>query len=215
NGHITFHSSWYSYIPQMFPMHGTRDIIAPFWTDFDNRKTGWVYYNQYTSGSLNFNASLVFVATWYEMAYYPNSGTETTVQAVLISDGQYSFVLMNYGIIAGYDTVHSSYHFTIPGSFSNNGIGNNSSFRQSSNVNELGRWAFRVDNGTRGPLYPIAGTTTARALDGSSPLISLQHPFVYFGQTYNQIYVCKKIFSKLIQKQNNMNKPIKTNWDNR
>ncbi|XP_060884474.1 alpha-tectorin-like [Labrus mixtus] len=239
NGHITFHSSWHSYIPQMFPMHGTRDIIAPFWTDFDNRETGWVYYNQYTSGSvlnqanedinnyfpgLNFNASLVFVATWYEMAYYSNTGTKTTVQAVLISDDQYSFVLMNYGIIAppvhnvqaGYDTVHSSYHFTIPGSFSNNGTGNNSSFRQSSNVDELGRWAFRVDNGTRGcvincptipppttvrptpplnpqviggPLYPIAGTTTARALDGSSPLISLQHPFVYFGLTYNQIYV--------------------------
>uniref|UniRef100_UPI0037E75E0D alpha-tectorin-like isoform X3 n=1 Tax=Semicossyphus pulcher TaxID=241346 RepID=UPI0037E75E0D len=234
NGHLTFNSQWHSYTPQMFPMHGSRDIIAPFWTDFDNRQTGWVYYNQYTNGSvlhqatqdinnyfpeLNFNASWVFVATWYEVAYFSNTGTKTTVQAVLISGGQYSFVLMNYGIIAppvhnvqaGYDTVNSQYHFSVPGSFSNNSTGNNSSVQQSSNVNKLGRWAFRIDNGSRGcvfncpttpqptppsnpqvtggPLYPIAGTTTNRVLHGSSPLIHLQQPFVYFGQSYNQIYV--------------------------
>ncbi|XP_034563734.1 alpha-tectorin-like [Notolabrus celidotus] len=235
NGHMTFVSSWYSYIPQKFPMFGSRDFIAPFWTDFDNRQTGWVYYNQYTNGSvlhqatqdindyfpsLNFNATLVLVATWYEMAYYFNTGTKTTVQAVLISDGQYSFVMFNYGNIsppvhnvqAGYDTVNSPYHFTIPGSsFSNNFTGNYSNFRNSSNVNVLGRWVFRVDNGSRscvlncpavpqptppvnpqvtgGPLYPIAGTTTFRSLDGSSPLIPLQHPFVYFGHPYNYTYV--------------------------
>lgn len=71
-------------------MHGLRDIIAPFWTDLDNRGNGQIYYNQYTSGSvlqqatrdinqyfpgLNFNANWVFVATWFEVAYYPTSGT--------------------------------------------------------------------------------------------------------------------------------------------
>ena len=129
-------------------MYGTRDILAVFWTDLDNRVNGEIYYNQYTSGSvlqqatldingyfpgLNFNANWVFVATWYEVAYYPTTGTvsqlvqemekyimmcmcilptiftiiittqflqRTTIQAVLISGGQYSFVLMNYGIIA-------------------------------------------------------------------------------------------------------------------
>uniref|UniRef100_A0A3P9CC36 NIDO domain-containing protein n=1 Tax=Maylandia zebra TaxID=106582 RepID=A0A3P9CC36_9CICH len=111
NGHLTFDASWSSYTPQLFPMYGSRDIIAPFWTDLDNRVNGQIYYKQYTSGSvlqqatqdinqyfpgLNFNANWVFVATWFEVAYYPTSGTVT----VLISGGQYSFVLMNYGIIA-------------------------------------------------------------------------------------------------------------------
>ncbi|XP_062299212.1 alpha-tectorin-like [Scomber scombrus] len=173
NGHLTFNAPWYSYVPQRFPAHGSRDIIAPFWTDLDNRGNGQVYYNQYTSGrilqqatqdinryfpGLNFHANWVFVATWYEVAYYPTTGTQTTVQAVLISGGRYSFVLMNYGIIAptnhwvqaGYDTVNSPHHFTIPGSFSNNATGNYSNIPLSSNVNVPGRWAFRTDTGSRG-----------------------------------------------------------------
>ncbi|XP_054455493.1 alpha-tectorin-like [Anoplopoma fimbria] len=173
NGHLTFNRPWHSYIPQQFPLHGSRDVIAPFWTDLDNRRNGQIYYNQYTSGrilhqatrdinryfpGLNFNANWVFVATWYEVAYFSNTGTQTTVQAVLISGGRYSFVLMNYGIIAnttrnvqaGFDTVNSAHHFSIPGSFSNNATGPNSNFRLSSNVNEPGRWAFRTDHGSRG-----------------------------------------------------------------
>uniref|UniRef100_A0A4W6DZM2 NIDO domain-containing protein n=1 Tax=Lates calcarifer TaxID=8187 RepID=A0A4W6DZM2_LATCA len=173
NGHLTFNAAWNSYTPQRFPMHGPRDFIAPFWTDLDNRGNGHVYYNQYTTGSvlqqatqdinthfpgLNFNANWVFVATWYEVAYYPNSGTRTTVQAVLISGGQYTFVLMNYGIIAsttrtvqaGYDTINSTHHYTIPGSFSSTATGPNSNFRLGSNVNVPGRWAFRTDHGSRG-----------------------------------------------------------------
>lgn len=143
----------------------------------------------------------------------------TTVQAVLISGGQYTFVLMNYGIIAsttrnvqvktitvmmyiqflwlnmiwklimfyliayikvfpqeiqytvqsqllikfffffylylqaGYDTINSIYHFTIPGSFSSSATGSNSNFRVGSNVNVPGRWAFRTDHGSRGCTY--------------------------------------------------------------
>ncbi|XP_070783569.1 alpha-tectorin-like [Enoplosus armatus] len=173
NGHLTFDNPLNTHSPQRFPLHGPRDFIAPFWTDLDNRQIGQVYYNQYTSGSvlqqatrdindyfprLNFNANWVFVATWYEVAYYPNSGTRTTVQAVLISGGQYSFVLMNYGIIAstnlnvqaGYDTISSIHHFTIPGSFSSAATGSTSNFRLSSNINVPGRWAFRIDHGSRG-----------------------------------------------------------------
>ncbi|XP_075948899.1 alpha-tectorin-like [Anarhichas minor] len=54
---------------------------------------------------------------------------------------------------AGYDTVNSTHHFTIPGSFSNNASGSNSNFRLSSNVNVPGRWAFRTDHGSRGCTY--------------------------------------------------------------
>ncbi|XP_045925641.1 alpha-tectorin-like [Micropterus dolomieu] len=173
NGHLTFNMPWSSFSPQSFPLYGSRDIIAPFWTDLDNRGNGQIYYNQYSSGSvlqqatqdinayfpgLHFSANWVFVATWYEVAYFPTTGTQTTVQAVLISGGQYSFVLMNYGIIAsttrsvqaGYDTINSTHHFTIPGSFTSSATGSNSNFRLGSNVNVPGRWAFRTDHGSRG-----------------------------------------------------------------
>ncbi|XP_072230091.1 alpha-tectorin-like [Leuresthes tenuis] len=171
NGHLTFNAPWYRFTPQRFPMHGHRDVIAPFWTDLDNRGNGDVFYAQYTSGSLvqqatqdinnyfpglNFNANWIFIATWYEVAYYSRTGTRTTAQAVLISDGRYSFVLMNYGNIAltarnvqaGYDTVNSTHHLTIPGSFSNSATGSSSVFRLNSNVNVPGRWAFQVDSGS-------------------------------------------------------------------
>ncbi|XP_019127471.2 alpha-tectorin-like [Larimichthys crocea] len=180
NGHLTFNSPWSSYSPQRFPLHGSRDVIAPLWVDLDNRANGQVYYSQYTSGSvlqqatqdinryfpgLNFNANWVFVATWYEVAYFPTTGTRTTFQAVLISGGQYSFVLINYGVIAstsrsiqaGYDTVNSRQHFSIPGSFTSSASGINSAFRLGSNVNVPGRWAFRTDHGARG--CPINGQT--------------------------------------------------------
>ncbi|XP_042364316.1 alpha-tectorin-like [Plectropomus leopardus] len=172
NGHLTFDNPLRAHSPQRFPLYVPRDFIAPFWTDLDNREIGQVYYNQYTSGSvlqqatrdindyfpnMNFNANWVFVATWYEVAYFPNSGTRTTVQVVLISGAQHSFVLMNYGTIAstnwnvqaGYDTINSTHHFTIPGSFTNAATGSNSNFLLSSNVNVPGRWAFQIDHGSR------------------------------------------------------------------
>uniref|UniRef100_A0A3B5R401 Alpha-tectorin-like n=1 Tax=Xiphophorus maculatus TaxID=8083 RepID=A0A3B5R401_XIPMA len=169
NGDLTFDAPWPSYTPQRFPMYGSTDVIAPFWTDLDNRGNGNIYYIQYTSGSilqqvtqdinrcfpaLNFQANWVFIATWHEVAYYPLTGTQTTFQAVLTTNGQYSFVLMNYGSIAstpryaGYDTISSSHHFTIPGSFSSDATGPNSTFSLGSNVNVPGRWAFRVDHGS-------------------------------------------------------------------
>uniref|UniRef100_A0A669DMU4 NIDO domain-containing protein n=1 Tax=Oreochromis niloticus TaxID=8128 RepID=A0A669DMU4_ORENI len=172
NGHLTFTGPLSEYRSQRFPQ-GIRDIIAPFWTDLDNRGNGQIYYNQYTSGTvlqqatrdinqyfpgLNFNANWVFVATWYEVAYYPTSGTRTTVQAVLISGDQHSFLLMNYGIIAsttlniqaGYDTIGSTHYYVLPGSFTSAASGSNSNFRLGSNVNEPGRWAFRTDHGSTG-----------------------------------------------------------------
>uniref|UniRef100_A0A3B5KTD0 NIDO domain-containing protein n=1 Tax=Xiphophorus couchianus TaxID=32473 RepID=A0A3B5KTD0_9TELE len=210
NGHLTFDAPWRSYTPQQFPMYGSRDIIALFWTDLDNRDNGNIYYVQYNSGSLlqrvtqdinryfpglNFQANWIFIATWHEVAYYPTSGTQTTFQAVLTTNGQYSFVLMNYGSIAstsmsaGYDTISSSHHFTIPGSFSSTATGPNSAFRLNSNVNVPGRWAFRVDHGSIGPLYPVGGTMRSGTDDESSPPIKLLQTFNYFGQSYSQIYV--------------------------
>ncbi|KAL6460893.1 hypothetical protein MHYP_G00308590 [Metynnis hypsauchen] len=90
NGHLTFDQPWYSYTPYQFPAHGGRGLIAPFWTDLDNRNNGVISYKQYSSGSvltqatqninqyfpqLQFTATSVLVATWDRVAYYPVSGT--------------------------------------------------------------------------------------------------------------------------------------------
>ncbi|KAA0724885.1 IgGFc-binding protein [Triplophysa tibetana] len=169
NGHLTFDGPWYSYSPYAFPAYGGKDIIAPFWTDIDNGGNGVISYQQYISGDvltqatqdinqyfpdLSFSASWVFVATWDRVAYYPQSGTETSFQVVLISDGHLSFVIMNYGTIApsqgyvqaGYDTIDSSHHFSITGLL----VNDFTSLTYSSNVNLTGRWAFRTDHGSRG-----------------------------------------------------------------
>ncbi|XP_041941221.1 alpha-tectorin-like isoform X1 [Alosa sapidissima] len=172
NGFLTFDSGWRGWSPYQFPAYAHRNIIAPFWTDIDNTRRGYISYQQYTSGSvlqqattdinqyfpgLSFSASWVFVATWDKVEYYEKSGTETSFQVVLISGGQRSFALMNYGAIAstrhlvqaGYDTINSEHHFSIPGSFKSN-ITN---LRHTSNVNRPGRWAFRIDDGPQGCQY--------------------------------------------------------------
>uniref|UniRef100_A0A3Q4HAR4 NIDO domain-containing protein n=1 Tax=Neolamprologus brichardi TaxID=32507 RepID=A0A3Q4HAR4_NEOBR len=193
NGHLTFDASWHSYTPQLFPMYGSRDIIAPFWTDLDNRGNGQIYYDQYTSGSvlqqatrdinqyfpgLNFNANWVFVATWYQIAYFPTSGTQTTVQAVLISGGQYSFVLMNYEQIA-YTTysiqpVRNMFYIYVCRILT---------------IQAFSIFFHDLPNCFLGPLYPTSGTVSSAVDDGSSPKITLLRPFFYFGRTYNSIYV--------------------------
>ncbi|XP_073684045.1 dendrite extension defective protein 1-like [Garra rufa] len=169
NGHLTFNQPSSAYTPYSFPSNGSQDIIAGLWTDLDNRVKGVVSYQQYTIGSvltnvtqdintyfpnLNFNASWVFVATWNKVAYFNLTNTETSFQVVLISGSNYSFILMNYGDIAvtdhpvqaGYDTINSTQYFVIPGSNNGSSISN---LRNSSNVNVPGRWAFRVDSGSR------------------------------------------------------------------
>lgn len=42
-----------------------------------------------------------------------------------------------------------------------------------------------------GPFYPFGAgdTENDRSDDGSSPVIYLLQPFIFFGQTYNQLYV--------------------------
>uniref|UniRef100_A0A8C1AZ47 NIDO domain-containing protein n=1 Tax=Cyprinus carpio carpio TaxID=630221 RepID=A0A8C1AZ47_CYPCA len=169
NGHLTFNQPSSSYVPYSFPARGSQDIIAGLWTNLDNSVRGVVSYHQYTSGNvltratrdinthfpnLTFTASWVFVATWDKVSYFNLTNTETSFQVVLISGGNFSFLLMNYGDIAvtghpvqvGYDTVNSTHYFVIPESINGSFISN---LRNSSNVNVLGRWVFRVDGEPR------------------------------------------------------------------
>ncbi|KAK9965913.1 hypothetical protein ABG768_004977, partial [Culter alburnus] len=216
NGHLTFNQASSQFVPYSFPANRSQDIIAGLWTNLDNRARGVVSYHQYTNGSvltratldinnhfqnLTFNASWVFVATWDNVAYFPNTSTETSFQVVLISGSNFSFILMNYGDIAvtvhpveaGYDTVNSIDYFVIPGSNSGSLIPN---LKTSSNVNVPGRWAFRVDGGhiskAPGIFYPFGSsgdTRNAAVDDGSSSVIPLLSPFLFFGRRYQQIYV--------------------------
>ncbi|XP_076123122.1 sushi, nidogen and EGF-like domain-containing protein 1 [Alosa pseudoharengus] len=179
NGHLTFNQSLFQYVPNEFPENSARDIIAPFWTDLDNREKGNISYQQYTTGdvlqsatqdintyfpNVTFTATWVFVATWDRMAYYPNTGTETTFQVVLISDSNLSFVFMNYGVIAqterkvqiGYDTIGSTHYGSLRTCYPNNTI-DIVNLHTSSNINVQGRWVFATSLHSEGfscPNYP-------------------------------------------------------------
>ncbi|XP_061564630.1 alpha-tectorin-like [Cololabis saira] len=173
NGLLIFDGSVKVKLPERFPRHAKADVIAPLWTDLDNSKNGHIFYNQYTSGSvlrqatqdinsyfpdIYFSATWVFVVTWHEVAYFPNTEARATFQAVIISGNGNTFLFMNYGIIdatghsvqAGYDTINSEHHFSIPGSLTDAATGDDSVFRRSSNVNVPGRWAFQVNYGPKG-----------------------------------------------------------------
>uniref|UniRef100_A0A8C1NUR8 Si:ch73-329n5.2 n=1 Tax=Cyprinus carpio TaxID=7962 RepID=A0A8C1NUR8_CYPCA len=206
NGHLTFNEPSSQFVPYSFPANRNQDIIAGLWTDLDNGMRGVVSYHQYTSGNvltratqdinthfpnLNFSASWVFVATWDKVAYFSLTNTETSFQVLLISDRNSSFILMNYGEIAvtthraGYDTINSTHYIVINGSNSGSSISN---LKNSSNVSVSGRWAFRVDE----IFYPFGLTVGDKSNpvddDGSSSVIQLLSPFLFFGRTYQQIY---------------------------
>ncbi|XP_062388507.1 sushi, nidogen and EGF-like domain-containing protein 1 isoform X2 [Sardina pilchardus] len=179
NGDLTFNQPLFQYVPNEFPENSTRDIIAPFWIDLDNRGKGSISYQQYTTGdvlqnatrdvnsyfpNVTFTATWVFVATWDRVAYFPNTGTETTFQVVLISDSNLSFVFMNYGAIAptlqkaqiGYDTIGSSHHVSLRTFYPNNTI-DVVNLHSSSNINVQGRWAFATSLRSEGASYDVVG----------------------------------------------------------
>ncbi|XP_051522636.1 uncharacterized protein LOC127422868 [Myxocyprinus asiaticus] len=208
NGHLTFDEPFYERVPRAFPSNSSRDIIAPLWTNFDNSVNGTISHCLVTQSrtldrvrddirqyfpQFHFTVSSVFIATWNKVPYFNNSRAESSVQVVLVIGRTLSFVIMNYGNVsstdksfqAGYDTINSTNYFSIP-------VRNENMLSNSSNVNVLGRWVFRVDGGPmEGILYPF-GDEDAKiptSDDGSSPPIPLLEPFVYFGRIYNTIYV--------------------------
>ncbi|XP_056325590.1 sushi, nidogen and EGF-like domain-containing protein 1 isoform X2 [Danio aesculapii] len=156
--------------PNYSPFRGREDFIAALWNDYDDYYTGVLSYQQYTNGSVldratqdinqhfsavNFRASWVFVATW---RYNLQPNPAILFQVVLISGGNWSFFLMNYGdcaflyeaVEAGYDTINSVSKFVIPDSTN----GNYRNLKNTTNVNVPGRWAFISNKG----LENIIGT---------------------------------------------------------
>ena len=92
-------------------------IIAPFWDFVDILTGGTIYYRQDFNSSVAdqiqqdihtqfpdvgfFYPSLVFVATWDRVAAYAFSarGHYNTVQVIIVSNGERTFVKFNYGDI--------------------------------------------------------------------------------------------------------------------
>ncbi|KAF4114438.1 hypothetical protein G5714_004661 [Onychostoma macrolepis] len=133
NGHLTFTEPLSAYVPYL---NAGIDIIAALWTDLDNDNGGTISYREDTSSAVleqvtqavnqyypnvPFTATSAFVATWDSVPYITGGGV-VTFQVVLVSNGDRSFILINYGDIAetgqvwlaGYDTVDSVNSFTIP-----------------------------------------------------------------------------------------------------
>ncbi|KAG1960385.1 pancreatic secretory granule membrane major glycoprotein GP2-like [Pimephales promelas] len=203
NGHLTFTQPLSAFVPYL---NTGIDIIAPLWTDLKNVNGGTISYREDTSSAVleqvteavhqyfpnvPFTASSAFVATWDRVPYYTGGGS-ATFQVVLVSNGERSFILINYGDIAetgqvwlaGYDTVDSVNSFTIPAASA-------PELSSSSNINVDGRWSFRVDRSAYSNFLPFGDGDVVNPIsdDGSSEAIYLQQPFKYFGRVYNQIYV--------------------------
>ncbi|XP_076121814.1 sushi, nidogen and EGF-like domain-containing protein 1 [Alosa pseudoharengus] len=123
DGYLTFDGSTPQEPPSSFPAHSNTDVLAPLWANLDNRVRGTISYQQVTNGSilhlatrdineyfphLNFSASWVFIASWEKVAYSSQPESEASFQVILVSDGDLSFVLMNYGDIASTNALISN-----------------------------------------------------------------------------------------------------------
>uniref|UniRef100_A0A3B3QDX7 Tectorin alpha n=1 Tax=Paramormyrops kingsleyae TaxID=1676925 RepID=A0A3B3QDX7_9TELE len=120
---------------------------------------------KYFKAMTTFSATWLFIATWHQVTFYGGSQTTpvNTFQAILISDGLSYFTMFNYGEIAwstgtasggdpltglggttaqaGFNGGDISRFFNLPGSRSNEIV----NIEQTTNVNQPGRWLFRVD----------------------------------------------------------------------
>ncbi|KAI0236407.1 hypothetical protein LSAT2_013036, partial [Lamellibrachia satsuma] len=146
-----------------------------------------------------------------------SGGTPTnTFQTVLVSDGNISFVIFNYGEItwtkplnvgavfvkAGVNAGDGTHYFSLPGS----GTAAIADLQNSTNVGTTGRWLFRVDGETGtcqdefgqsisapAHFYPYGtgvGDFIIRKRDTqSSGQFSASTPFVLYGTSYNKLWV--------------------------
>ncbi|XP_025048165.1 sushi, nidogen and EGF-like domain-containing protein 1 [Alligator sinensis] len=154
NGLLSFGAPETQYTSDPFPLPDGRALVAPFWADVDVRVAGRVLYRQSRAPGilaratadvgaafphLPFTAAWVFVATWDRVAFYGATVAKVnTFQVMLVSDGQLSFIILNYGDIqwttgagsggdprsglggipaqAGFNSGGSRLYFSLPGS---------------------------------------------------------------------------------------------------
>ncbi|NXS80475.1 TECTA protein, partial [Erpornis zantholeuca] len=188
NGVISFDEPLRQYIPDPLPLADGLAFIAPFWADVDNVLGGNIFYRQTTNPVLlasisqditkyfpkkPFTPTWALVATWDKVAYYGSTSKKgNTFQAVLTTDSEVSFVLLNYADIewttgaasdgdaetglggtpahvdsppifqAGFNSGDDTNFYNIPGSQTDAVI----NITSTSNVKVPGVWVFRVDD---------------------------------------------------------------------
>uniref|UniRef100_A0A8C1EWS0 NIDO domain-containing protein n=1 Tax=Cyprinus carpio carpio TaxID=630221 RepID=A0A8C1EWS0_CYPCA len=190
NGHLTFTEPLSDYIPLL---NSGRDIIAPLWTQLDNRRGGTISCREDRSSAvlalvtaaidryfpnITFVATSAFVATWDSVPY--QNGEGVTFQVVLVSNVHRSFILINYGDIAeteqmwqaGYSTLDSLHSFTIP-------VTSAPELSSSSNINVYGRRSFHVDGSPNLPTNFLTSGAGDRvnppAEDGTASYLQTPH----------------------------------------
>ena len=93
NGVISFLVQVSQYTPQAFPLGNNSRLVAPFWADVDTIVAGQVFYRETADPGLlrqatnvitatyvnhgKFRAKWLFIATWYEVAFFGASGSNT------------------------------------------------------------------------------------------------------------------------------------------
>nr|XP_054773489.1 sushi domain-containing protein 2-like [Lytechinus pictus] len=228
NGVISFLISVSQFTPDPFPLADGRRLLTPFWGDVDTTNGGTLSYREVLRFAQDdgifieaddiirssfvemrdFVSSWMYIATWDRVAFFGASDTSirNSFQAVLVTDGRYSFAIFNYGDInwttgtassgdpstglggipaqVGFNAGDGVTFYSVPASRTADVV----DIETTSNIGVPGRWVFRTDNSniqgqectTSGDisLFPLVGSM----LGGTQVLIS--------GPCFNSTVVC-------------------------
>jgi len=173
NGLISFENGVSQYSPIQFPLQSVIGV-SPYWTDINTLTGGDVFYREVLDPNLlsqfateirrafpslyNFRPTWAYMSTWYQVAAYEygiqRPQFNNTFQAVVVTNGQYSFTIYNYEnlmwpnslinkkVQAGFNAGDGVTYYTINGSFTDKIP---MILSNSSNVGIDGKWIFRVD----------------------------------------------------------------------
>ncbi|KAI0238286.1 Alpha-tectorin, partial [Lamellibrachia satsuma] len=168
DGMITFADGTSYHSIEPFPY--SDPVVAALVEDVDTSVNvdGRVFYRQTTDTDIlqratndvadrtGFTATWVFIATWQNVTYYDgdNDSPRNTFQVVMISDGDTSYVIFNYGeinwtigadsdmhAVGGVNAGDGINYISLPGS----GTATFGNLQNTTNDGTNGRWHFRVD----------------------------------------------------------------------
>ncbi|XP_063071993.1 sushi, nidogen and EGF-like domain-containing protein 1 [Engraulis encrasicolus] len=174
--------------------------IETLYVYIDYTERGNMSYQQYTTGdvlntatkdinsyfsNVTFTATWVFVVTWDRVVYYNRNDSlkndqEATFQVVLVSDGDISFIFINYGVIsqpphpASIALSYEDGQIIIDNCFPNGTI-DVINLNTSSNINVPGRWVIPASSElTFSCSYPL-GLVPTPDLPMITPLPLAEH----------------------------------------
>uniref|UniRef100_A0A914EJY0 NIDO domain-containing protein n=1 Tax=Acrobeloides nanus TaxID=290746 RepID=A0A914EJY0_9BILA len=202
NGAFSFRTAISTFTPSCSPLNVTYSMVAPYWADVDISMTGHIYYRQTQNSTIlakakdeinnafphlpNINLTWAFIATWYNVTYYPDNSDyyyrkRDIFQATLVSNGAQSFAIFYYNQIlwttgdtsggnnglggtpafAGFDAGDGQDRYTIPGSCTADII----NIANETNCGKPGVFVFRIDNSTI--IQPSTTTTTTTQINST------------------------------------------------